>query len=106
MQLQNIKPGTRVNLKISKQPTNAAARKTLIRLLSKDPTFKGHDERLRKVRREGYSPKRRGGRLYGGRMVKTPIVEVRPGVSGTITATLDVLTDLGSVSRFVEVTPA
>jgi len=101
--MQDIAPGSTVSVKIVKQPTSAAATKTLTRLLSKDPAARAENERQRKVRKAGYNPKRRGGRLYGGRVVKQQPVSADVGATGTITATVDVLRDLRSVGRFVEI---
>lgn len=101
--IDQISPGSRVHVKIVKRPTNAAAAKTLVRLLSKDKAVKANDTRLRAIRQDRYSPSPRGGRLYGGRMVKLPAVKAEIGVSGTIVASLDVLTDLKSVHRFIEI---
>jgi len=100
----DIEPGSRINLKVTKQPTNAAAVKTIVRLLGKDEQVRVENNRLAKVRKKAYNPRRRGGRLYGGRQVKLRPVKARPPEQGTITATADVLADLKSVSRFIEVT--
>lgn len=104
--LDKIKPGTRILVKVAKRPTNAAAAKTIVRLLNKSTAAKAELNRLEKVRRDQYNPQRRGGRLYGGRQVKIHPVKGTLGESGTITATPAVLVDLKSVIRFVEVTPA
>lgn len=102
----SIKPGTEIMVKIVNEPTNAAARKTIIRLLSKSDRAKAEDRRLTAIRQRDYSPSRRGGRLYGGRVVKLHSYQGTIGEQETITATLDVLRDLGSVERFVEVKSA
>lgn len=104
--LDKIAPGSKINVKIVKQPTNAAASKTLVRVLAKDPVVYAEHDRQAKIRKKNYSPSRRGGRLYGGHVVKQHPVKGRLGEAGTITATLSVLRDLGSVERFIEVSPA
>lgn len=104
--MKDIAPGSQINVTIVKQPTNVAATKTLARILSKDADAKAEVERQRKVRKTGYSPKRRGGRLYGGHVVKQHAVDGKVGESGTVTATMDVIRDLRSVERFVEVKKA
>lgn len=101
-----ITPGSRVRVEVMKNPTNAAARKTLVRLLSKDPVVKAENKRLRSVRQSRHQPKMRGGRLYGGRMIKLRPVKGQVGEGGTLTATADVVSDLRSVVRFVQVTSA
>jgi len=104
--LDKITPGSKINVKIVKQPTNAAASKTLVRVLAKDPVVFAEHARQDKIRKKNYSPSRRGGRLYGGRVVKQHPVKGILGEAGTVTATLSVLRDLGSVERFVEVSEA
>jgi len=104
--LDNIAPGTQVNVKIVKAPTNAAAKKTLVRILSKDRTVKAEDARQRKIRKGQLRQSRRGGRFWDVNPIKQPSIHAETGLTGTVTATTDVLTDLKSVSRFVEVTKA
>ena len=104
--LDKIAPGSKINVKIVKQPTNTAASKTLMRVLAKDSAVNAEHERQAKIRKTNSSPSRRGGRLYGGRVVKQHPVKGQLGEAGTVTATLQVLRDLGSVQRFVEVSQA
>lgn len=105
-EIEGVQPGQRVNVKIVQRPTNAAAEKTLRRVLSKDPAAQREAERLRKVRAGNLRSKIRGGRTWYTRVVKQPAVKVQIGESGTVRASVDVLRDLGSVRRFIEVTPA
>lgn len=104
--LDNIDPGSRVTVKIVKQPTNTAAIKTLQRVLNKDAAVAQENRRQEKVRKAGFRVKVRGGRPWEVRVVKQHAVEGKIGESGTITATADVLRDLNSVHRFIEVAPA
>lgn len=107
MAIADIAPGTRVNVKVLKQPTNAAGRKTLERLLNKTVEAKQEDRRQDKVRRDGLRMKQRGGREdWTFRVPRQPLVDTTAGETGTITASADVLQDLRSIERFVEVTPA
>lgn len=101
--MKKISPGSTVTVKIVKTPTNAAATKTLVRLLSKDKTNRTEDKRLTRTRKRHYAPRPRGGRLYGGRMVKLRRIKGEAGESGTLHATVDVIADLQSVEQFVEV---
>jgi len=104
--LDKIAPGSKINIKIVKQPTNAAASKTLVRVLAKDPVVYAEHDRQLKVRKANFSPIRRGGRLWGGQVVKQHPIKGKLGEAGTIVATLSVLRDLNSVQRFIEVSPA
>lgn len=105
-ELKNVRLGSKVRVTVTKKPTNAAAAKTIVRLLSKDPAVKKDNARLRAIRKRDYNPDRRGGRLYGGRVVKQHPVQAKAGETGVVTATDDVLRDLHSVARFIEVAPA
>ncbi len=104
--LDKIAPGSKINVKIVKQPTNAAAAKTLMRVLAKDPVVSTEHARQAKLRKVHYSPGRRAGRLWGGQLVKQHPIKGRIGEQGTVVATSQVLRDLGSVQRFVEVSQA
>lgn len=104
--LDKIAPGSKVNVKIVKQPTNAAATKTLMRVLAKDHEVSTEHQRQAKLRKTHYSPGRRAGRLWGGQLVKQHPIKGRVGEAGTVLATTAVLRDLGSVERFVEVSQA
>jgi len=104
--LDKIAPGSKINVKVVKQPTNAAASKTIVRVLAKDPVIHTEHARQAKLRQVHYNPGRRAGRMWGGQLVKQHPVKGNVGDEGTITATLQVLRDLGSVQRFVEVSQA
>ena len=104
--LDKIAPGSKVNVKIVKQPTNAAAVRTLMRVLAKDPVVYAEHDRQAKIRRKNFSPSRRAGRLWGGQVVKQHPIKGRVGEAGTILATTSVLRDLNSVQRFIEVSEA
>jgi hypothetical protein len=101
-----IKPGSNVTVKVVKAPTNAAATKTIVRILSKDTAVMKENKRQKQIRKRLYAPKPRGGRTYGGFIVKQHPVKGVIGEQGVVFASLDVVRDLQSVERFVEVTPA
>lgn len=102
----DIAPGSKINVKVIQTPTNAAATKTIVRLLSKDHSVKLENERLRKTRKSHLTHHQRGGRQWYVWVPKIFPVKGVAGESGTIVASLDVLTDLRSVEKFVEVTKA
>ena len=106
--MADITPGSTVNIKIVKEPASAAARKTLVRLLSKDAEIVAENKRLKKVRQTNQTHSPRGGRwrVWEGRLPKQRPVTGSLGESGTILASTDVLTDLKSVERFVEISAA
>ncbi len=106
--MADITPGTTVSIKIVKTPTNASARKTLVRLLSKDEDVIAENKRHKRVRKSNQTHSPRGGRwrVWEGRLPKQRPVSGDIGEAGTILASPDVLTDLKSVERFVEVSAA
>ena len=106
--MADIAPGTQVRVKVTKTPTNAAARKTIVRVLSKDKDIAAEHNRLEKARRKNEKKTVRGGRLriWEHRQVKLHPVHGQAGEEGTVTGTYDVLKDLESVSKFVDVQPA
>ncbi len=104
--LDKIKPGDSIEVRITKNPSNIAAAKTLVRVLSKDREVQAENNRHRKIRQTQYNPQPRGGRLYAGRLVKQHPVKGVAGESGKVRATVDVLRDLRSVERFIEVSKA
>lgn len=106
--MADITPGSTVTVKVVKEPNSASARKTLVRLLSKDPAVIKENKRLKSVRARNAVLTTRGGRyrLWSGRVVKQHPVAGDVGEAGTILASVDVLTDLQSVAQFVEVSAA
>ncbi len=106
--MSTIAPGNKIAVTIVKTPTNVAARKTLVRVLSRDAGVKKTNARLYATRKANERVTVRGGRLrlWEGRVVTQHPVKGNIGETGTFTATLDVLKDLASVARFVEVKAA
>src|SRR5438876_9457187 len=100
---KDITPGSQVRVEIIKAPTNEGARKTLIRVLAKDPEVQKVKHRDKVARSRSVRVKRRGGRPWEHRPGMRQPVEPVVGHSGTVKATADVLRDLGSVERFVKV---
>lgn len=99
----DIQPGQKIHVKVVKQPMAEAAGKTLRRVLNKDAAVKKELARLADAREKYYNPTPRGGRLYGGRRPKIHPVKGQAGDEGTVIATMDVIRDLNSVARFIEV---
>ncbi len=104
--MSDIKPGSQISVTVLKRPASAAGVKTVVRLLSKDLAVKHENARLKQARENHFRQKRRGGRFWDIHVVKQHPVKGEAGESGTITATLDVLTDLKSVAQYVQVKQA
>ncbi|MEX0886771.1 MAG: hypothetical protein WD009_10070 [Phycisphaeraceae bacterium] len=103
---QDIAPGDTVKITVKHRPTSDAARKTLVRVLSKDPAVVRENDRLRRVRAANERTKQRGGRQWHVRVPKQHPVAGERGDAGTVHATSDVVRDLHSVRRFVDVVKA
>jgi hypothetical protein len=99
-------PGTKVNVKIKKTPTNQAAAKTLSRLFAKGPGASRARRFRKKLLAGSMDVRRRGGRPWEVRQRAPALFKPAPGDACTILATCDVLKDLRSVAAFVEVSPA
>lgn len=100
----DVKPGTTVTVEIKNTPRNAAARKTLCRICRKDPTVAARQRRQQR-HRPSLRLKRRGGRLWAHRMRSLAGVALAPGCRYAVRATVDIIRDLQSVSRWIHVTP-
>ena len=106
--MSQFNPGSSITIKVTAEPTSSAARKTLVRLLSKDATVEKENRRLKRVRETNEVATQRGGRVrvWAGRVKKQHPVAGVVGEQATVVATLDILQDLASVERFVEVVQA
>lgn len=104
--IAKIKPGSMVQIKIVKRPTSRAALETLKRLFYKDATIKKEANRHQTIRKHSLRRIRRGGRLYRLLPPKLQLVWGKVGEVGVIRASVDVLGDLASVSKFIEVSAA
>ncbi|MEX2671660.1 MAG: hypothetical protein WD294_06065 [Phycisphaeraceae bacterium] len=104
--IETIESGSQVRVEVVKKPTNAAAVKTLKRVLLKSPEHAEDQKVQKRGRVHGEVPLRRGGRIYAQHPRKTHVVKGELGESGTIRVTGDVRNDLNSVKRFITVTPA
>ncbi len=101
----DIQPGTTVRIEIKRVPRTAAAVRTLTRICAKDPEV-SRAHRIRKRKRPSIRAKQRGGRIWQHRMRSRVPVTLDVGKAYTVRATLDVVRDLASVERFIDVQPA
>jgi hypothetical protein len=102
----DIQPGQTVTVKIVRQPASAAAVKTLTRVLSKDASKTAMIRDRKQQRARATTIKQRGGRVWEGRPARIPVFSAAVGEQGTVLASIDVIKDLNSVRRFIEVTKA
>ena len=102
--LADIQPGQQISVTVTSEPKAAAQRKTLIRLCEKDAQVRVERKRLKRARPVTFH--RRGGRPWGDRPYRVAVVKTTAGASYNIFASIDVLRDLKSIEKHVEVTPA
>ena len=102
----DIEPGGRVSVKVTKSPTNEAAAKTLSRLFAKDPANRQARRQRKKLRQSATEHRKRGGRLWAVLPKAPRLGQPTAGAACTLLATPDVIADLRSVDRFVELSPA
>jgi len=100
--MEQIKPGSTVKVTVKRTPLSEGAQKTLARLFLKDAQI----AKQRRKHPKPINPKRRGGRDWNGRPRGAATNTPKVGESWRILATLDVVRDLGSVERYVEVRSA
>ena len=99
-----IKPGQWLNVKVTAEPKSEAAIKTMIRVFEKDEAMKAERKRLHRAR--PVQSHRRGGRPWYDRPARLQVVDTKPGATYKIFGSVDVVTDLGSLARYIEVNPA
>ena len=104
MASKQIKPGQWIKVKITSVPQAAKNRKTMIRLFEKDENIRTERKRLNKAR--PVTTHIRGGRPWANRPRQLQVVKMEPGATYKVFASVDVLRDLQSVEKFVEIKPA
>lgn len=104
MASKQILPGQWINVKITSLPRAAKNRKTMIRLFEKDEKIRTDRKRLKKSR--PVTDHIRGGRPWEGRPRRLDVVNMEPGSTYKLFASIDVLRDLQSVEKFVAIKPA
>ncbi|UCD28197.1 MAG: hypothetical protein JSV03_14060 [Planctomycetota bacterium] len=96
-----IKPGKWIKVKITSVPKAANNIKTMIRVFEKDQNMQTTRKRLAKSR--PVKTHIRGGRPWADRPQRLPVVKIEPGATYRVFASVDVLRDLESVEKFVEI---
>ena len=102
--MAEVKPGQWVSVKVVSRPRAAARVKTLMRLFNQD--LKNQKARERQNRSRPSREHRRGGRMWQDHPTRLPVVKIEKGATCRVFASVDVLRDLESVGKNVEITPA
>jgi transposase InsO family protein len=101
-QIDALTPGQSVRCAVAVEPTNAGARKTIERLMRRDPDNERGLRRAQDLRRKRMHSYIRGNRLYYSREKAARVVQPRLGHEWSMTFTPELAADLASVSRFVD----
>ena len=101
-----IKPGSTVQVKVKRTVVGQAAAKTLSRLFAKDPVNKKARRWRKKLLADSMEVRRRGGRPWEVRQKAPRLFQPTTGDACSILATPDVIGDIKSVARYVDVAPA
>ncbi len=102
----DIEPGSRISIKVTRAPTSEAGAKTLSRLFAKDPANRKAKHRRKQMLQHAVELRRRGGRLWAVRPRVPRMFQPTKGASCMLLATPDVIRDLHGVERFVDVSTA
>jgi hypothetical protein len=99
-----IKTNDWVNVTVKSEPRTHGGRKTLLRMLGKDPDVRKERERMKKTRPR--TEHQRGGRMWQDYPPHLRPTTVPAGTTFRVRASLDVLREMQSVAQYVELSPA
>jgi len=99
----DVKPGSVIQIEVTRNPASERAAKTLSRIFLRDPANRRLSRRRQRILSDTVDPRRRGGRLWNVRSHSPRLVQPQRGSSCKVRATLDVIDDLRSVERFISV---
>ncbi|RIK69750.1 MAG: hypothetical protein DCC66_07580 [Planctomycetota bacterium] len=99
----DITPGSMVSVTVKRSVVSEKAAKTLSRLFAKDAANKPLRRKRKKLLADGLDERRRGGRLWEVRPKAPRLIQPKTGDACKILATTDVIGDLKSVARYVDV---
>lgn len=99
----DAKPGSTVHVKVTADPTNEAAAKTLSRVFARDPAHRKTRVFRKKLRTLHMEGRQRGGRIWMVRPKAPRLIQPRKGDACDLFVTSALIRDLNSVARFVQV---
>jgi len=102
--MTDVMPGQWIKVTVKSEPRTEGGRKTLMRLFQQDPAVR--KERRRLARCRPTRTKRRGGRLWVIRPSRVPVARTAPGASYRLFASVETLTALRRLARYVDIAPA
>jgi hypothetical protein len=95
--------GPTVEITVVRVPRTARQLKTLVRLLGKDIRLTKADRVITRVRAKNVVRRQQSGRIWVNRSRKPPLIKGRPGESGIIPRTAEVMRALPSLGDTVAV---
>ena len=95
----DIQPGSQVKITVKSEIRSAAAGKTLARVFMKDPQI----QKVRHTSPKHVTESPRAGRIWRHRPKGTCQEQPAVGDSAQVLATVDVIRDLKSVARYVDI---
>ncbi len=101
-----IVAGTVVSIKVKRTVLKEAAAKTLSRLFAKDPVNRHARGKRKELLKSALMVRRRGGRPWEVRPKAPRLFQPVVGDTCTLRATSDVIGDLRSLTRYIDITPA
>lgn len=104
--LDTIEPGQTIRVTVAAEPRSAGARKTIERLMRRDPEHAKGLRRAQDLRRDRTNSYIRGNRLFHARPKAARVVRALPGRTWTMRLTADIVPDLRSVSELLKIEQA
>ena len=101
----DVQPGSVVSVTVNTTPTNEAAAKTLSRIFAKDVNNRDARRRRKELRQSATEIRRRGGRPWAVLPKAPRLIQPTAGAACQVRATVDVIADMNSVERFIQVEP-
>jgi len=99
----SFKPGQTIKCTINSVPRAAAARKTIQRIMRRDPDISGGLRHAQEVRRRRMHAYIRGGRMWYDREKAARIARVQEGKTWTMPWTPELAADLDSVAKYLKI---
>ncbi len=102
--MSDVMPGQWIKVTVKSEPRSDGGRKTLMRLFQQDPAVRKERQRLARART--VRTKRRGGRIWIIRPSRVAVAKTTPGASYRLFASVETLTALRRLARYVDIAPA
>ncbi|MEM0983066.1 MAG: hypothetical protein AAGI17_03845 [Planctomycetota bacterium] len=102
-QISQIAPGQKIRLTVESQPRSEGARKTIERLMRRDPANAKGLRRAQDIRRDRTNSYIRGNRIFHARPKAARVVRALPGRSWEMPMNAAITPDLASVAEYLTI---